>query len=179
MGPEECREKFDDVIWSDETNVQMELTGDSTATKGVENLDTKLTRSILLKFTSGQVYISCKGATGVCIFDGIMDAPMYTRILENYLKPFIRDVYPTGHRFMQDNDPKHMSRHTQQFFVEHSINWWKTPPESPDANPIENLWHELTHYTRECVNAIFRVTTIMLRLCNKFTAKLLENKASY
>ena len=46
---------FNDVIWSDETSVQMELTGDSTATKGVENLDTKLTRSILLKFTSGQV----------------------------------------------------------------------------------------------------------------------------
>ena len=62
----------------------------------------------------------------MCIFDGIMDAPMYTRILENYLKPFIRDVYPTGHRFMQDNDPKHTSRHTQQFFVEHSINWWKS-----------------------------------------------------
>ena len=24
--------------------------------------------------------------------------------------------------------------------------WWKTPPESPDFNPIENLWHELKEY---------------------------------
>ena len=87
--------------------------------------------------------ISCRGATGVCIFDGIMDAPMYTCILEDYLIPFIQDVYPKGHRFMQDNDLKHTSRHAQAFFSEKHINWWKIPPESPDVNPIENLWHEL------------------------------------
>ena len=37
----------------------------------------------------------------------------------------------------------------------------------------------LTHYTRKCKNAIFRVMMIMLHLCNQFTAKLLENKAPY
>jgi transposase len=72
-----------------------------------------------------------------------MDNPMYTSILEEYLLPFIQDVYPDGHKFMQDNDPKHTSRHLQAFFAENRINWWKTAPESPDANPIENLWHEL------------------------------------
>ena len=29
------------------------------------------------------------------------------------------------------------------------MNWWHTPPESPDLNPIENLWHELEDYLRE------------------------------
>ena len=29
---------------------------------------------------------------------------------------------------------------------DHGINWWKTPPESPDLNPIEMLWHELNHF---------------------------------
>ena len=133
---------FDDVIWSDETSVQMETHRRFHCYKrgGKLRYKARPKHPVKVHVWAG---ISCKGATGVCIFDGIMDAPMYTRILENYLKPFIRDVYPTGHRFMQDNDPKHTSRHTQQFFVEHSINWWKTPPESPDANPIENLWHEL------------------------------------
>ena len=72
-----------------------------------------------------------------------MNAELYTKILEQYLVPFIQTVYPRGHRFMQDNDPKQTSRRSRLFFEEKQINWWPTPPESPNANPIENLWHEL------------------------------------
>ena len=67
-----------------------------------------------------------------------------------YLVPFIQTVYPHNHRFMQDNDPKHTSRRAQAFFTDKGINWWRTPPESPDANPIENLWHELKVCVRVC-----------------------------
>ena len=28
------------------------------------------------------------------------------------------------------------------------VNWWKTHPESPDINLIENLWHELKEFIR-------------------------------
>ena len=54
-----------------------------------------------------------------------------------------RPEYENSHHFMQDNDPKHTSRVAKAFFDQHGVNWWRTPPESPDANPIENLWHEL------------------------------------
>ena len=48
--------------------------------------------------------ISRKGATKVCIFDGIMDAELYCRILETTLLPFINQTL-LDHRFVQDNDP--------------------------------------------------------------------------
>ena len=64
---------------------------------------------------------------------------------ETTLVPFINKTLP-DHRFMQDNDPKHTSRRAQAFLEEKRINWWRTPPESPDLNPIEDLWHELKFY---------------------------------
>lgn len=54
--------------------------------------------------------------------------------------------FPGDHRFMQDSDPKHTSQTSKDFFATRSTNWWKTPPESSDMNPIENLWHELKEY---------------------------------
>lgn len=49
---------------------------------------------------------------------------------------------------MQDNDPKHTLQVAQSFFSEHGINWWKTATESPNLNPIKNIWHELKEFIR-------------------------------
>ena len=77
-----------------------------------------------------------------------MNAVLYEDILRSTLLPFISDKFPDGHRFMQDNDPKHTSGRVRTFLVENVVNWWKTAAKSPDLNPIENLCHELKEYIR-------------------------------
>ena len=57
---------------------------------------------------------------------------------------------------MQDNDSKHALRKAREFMEQNGINWWVTPPESPDCNPIENLWHELKEYIRRKVKPTIR-----------------------
>ena len=73
-----------------------------------------------------------------------MNAPLFVQILDGTL-PFLAEVFPSGHRFMQDNDPKHMSTLGKD---NHGVNWWHTPPESLDLNPIHSLWHELKEFIR-------------------------------
>lgn len=75
-----------------------------------------------------------------------MDKELYVEVLDKTLVPYLQKF--DENRFMQDNDPKHTSRYVQEFIERSEINWWKTPPESPDFNPIENMWHELKEYIR-------------------------------
>ena len=63
---------------------------------------------------------------------------------------FVAEVYPESHRFYQSNDPKHTSHIAKDYYKNSAINWWYTPPESPDLlNPIELVWHELKHFLQK------------------------------
>ena len=139
---ENLNANFENVIWTDETTVQLESHRRFCCKKKGQKPRYKPRPKHPCK-VHVWAGISWEGATEVCIFEGIMDAVLYVNILERFLIPYIRSKYPSGHRFMQDNDPKHTSRRAQEFFRNQGVNWWRTPPESPNANPIENLWHEL------------------------------------
>ena len=135
---------LDNVVFRDESSISLEQFRRTCYRKIDEPAKTKPRpkHPLKLRVWAG---ISRHGATKICIFEGIMEASLYCSILESTLIPFLRDTLP-NHRFMQDNDPKHTSRVAKAFFEENEINWWRTPPESPDLKPIENLWHELKFY---------------------------------
>ena len=89
-----------------------------------------------------------------------MNKELYIAILKQTLLPFVSSVYPDGHRMMADNDPKHTSRTATTCLEENGIHWWRTPAESPDLNPIENVWHEL----KASFTANFPMTFSFLKL---------------
>nr|XP_014351688.1 PREDICTED: olfactory receptor 6N1-like [Latimeria chalumnae] len=60
--------------------------------------------------------------------------------------PFIECDFLNGHRFFQDNDPKHTA--SASFMKSQGINWVRTLPESPGMNPIEMVWHSMKQYIR-------------------------------
>ena len=141
------KERFDNVIWTDESSVMLDPYSRRCYRKIGEprKLKPRAKHPAKVHVWGG---ISPRRATPVVLFTGIMTSTKYVRILEAGLIPFINEVFPDSHRFQQDNDPKHCSKYTRKKLVEYSINWWPTPAESPDCNPIENVWASMKAFLR-------------------------------
>ena len=147
----QANEQFDNVIFTDECSVMMENHSKITFHRKWEQPRVKgrPKHPVKVHIWAG---ISKQGPTRLMIFEGIMDAEFYvTEILTNRLLPFVRQTFPDSYRFQQDNDPKHTSNRAKSFMEENNINWWITPAESPDLNPIKLLWHELKHFIQNTV----------------------------
>lgn len=134
----ESGDTFHNVIFSDESSISLTQYWSTCYRKADELAKRKPKHKHLQKV---HVWAGIICATK----NGIMDANLFCNITETTLVPFIQEKLP-DHRFVQDNDLKNTSRWAKAFFEENNINWWRSPPESPDLISIKNLWHELKFY---------------------------------
>ena len=68
----------------------------------------------------------------------------YRDILQQTLIPFARATFRDNFVFQDDNARPHRAHMIQDIIQANSIEHMEWPALSPDMNPIENLWAELT-----------------------------------
>ena len=171
---------FEDVVWTDESMIQLE----NHRTFSYRKVGTAPKPKPRAKHPYKVMVwagISRKGATNICLLNASVNSAVYQEVLRTHLLPFLQRKLPKG-RLQQDNAPCHTSKATQEFLKTKKIPLLTTPPESPDLNPIENVWHEMKHYIRttakprnkeELLQAIQEFwATVTPEKCNRYIGHL-------
>jgi transposase len=175
---------FDNSIFIDESTVQMNINGPKHWSRRElgeprNGLIGRYSHPASVHVLGG---ISRRGATSLEIFSSRLNGRGFTSLLGDFLVPFVRRVYPDSHRLHMDNAPSHSSVHTSGFLDLNEIFHFRTPPQSPDINPIEMVWNDIKYHIKSTVKPKTRrelINGILYFWRNKVTVEYCNSKINH
>jgi transposase len=141
-------EFWDRVIWSDETTVRTNPVSKELYVV-VHNSSRREEMPINPQIQGGGISVmfwgcfSKLGLGSLVALEGNQNADSYIETLDTYLiDELLAAEEELGHKmtFMQDNAPCHKAKRVTEFLAHNNVSVLDWPPQSPDLNPIENLW---------------------------------------
>ncbi|KAF2351942.1 hypothetical protein FHG87_017305 [Trinorchestia longiramus] len=135
-----------------------------------------------VKFGGGSIMVwGCFSSSGVGkhhIIEGTMNGRKNREILQEQLLPSACLLkLKRGWKFQHDNTPKHTVNETKEWLRMKKINILEWPSQSPEMNPIENLWRELKlKIQKKGPNNITELKEICIKEWKKITLETCERQ---